>query len=42
VRVEEVLAKKGIPLLRIETDYSGEDMGQLRTRTEAFLEMIRR
>ena len=42
VRVEEVLAKKGIPLLRIETDYSDEDMGQLRTRVEAFLEMIRR
>jgi len=42
VKVEEVLAKKGIPLLRIETDYSDEDMGQLRTRIEAFLEMIRK
>jgi benzoyl-CoA reductase/2-hydroxyglutaryl-CoA dehydratase subunit BcrC/BadD/HgdB len=29
-----------IPYLRIETDYSMEDMGQLKTRIEAFLEMI--
>ncbi len=42
VKVEKRLDKEGIPLLRIETDYSDEDMGQLRTRVEAFLEMIRR
>ncbi len=42
VRVEKVLEKEGIPLLRIETDYSDEDVGQLRTRVDAFLEMIRR
>lgn len=42
VKVEKRLAKEGIPLLRIETDYSDEDTGQLRTRVEAFLEMIRR
>jgi benzoyl-CoA reductase/2-hydroxyglutaryl-CoA dehydratase subunit BcrC/BadD/HgdB len=42
VKVEKVLAENGIPLLRIETDYSDEDMGQLRTRVDAFLEMIRR
>jgi benzoyl-CoA reductase/2-hydroxyglutaryl-CoA dehydratase subunit BcrC/BadD/HgdB len=29
-----------VPFLRIETDYSMEDMGQLKTRIEAFLEMI--
>lgn len=29
-----------IPFLRMETDYSMEDMGQLKTRIEAFLEMI--
>ncbi len=42
VKVEKRLEKEGIPLLRIETDYSDEDTGQLRTRIEAFLEMIRR
>lgn len=31
----------GIPVLRIDTDYSMEDIGQLQTRVEAFLEMIR-
>ncbi len=41
VRVERVLEKEGIPILRIETDYSDEDVGQLRTRVDAFLEMIR-
>ena len=38
--VERRLHEKGIPCLRIETDYSQEDTGQLRTRTEAFLEVI--
>ncbi len=42
VKVEKTLAKEGIPLLRIETDYSDEDVGQLRTRIDAFLEMISR
>ncbi|MFC1940804.1 double-cubane-cluster-containing anaerobic reductase [Chloroflexota bacterium] len=42
VKVERTLDKESIPLLRIETDYSDEDMGQLRTRIDAFLEMIRR
>ncbi len=41
VKVEKTLAEAGIPLLRIESDYSDEDMGQLRTRIDAFLEMIR-
>jgi benzoyl-CoA reductase/2-hydroxyglutaryl-CoA dehydratase subunit BcrC/BadD/HgdB len=41
VKVERALAEEGIPLLRIETDYSDEDAGQLRTRIDAFLEMIR-
>jgi benzoyl-CoA reductase/2-hydroxyglutaryl-CoA dehydratase subunit BcrC/BadD/HgdB len=30
----------GLPVLRIDTDYSQEDMGQLRTRVEAFIEQI--
>ncbi len=40
VKVEQRLMKEGIPLLRIESDYSDEDAGQLRTRVDAFLEMI--
>lgn len=42
VQVQKRLAEEGIPLLRIETDYSDGDTGQLRTRVEAFLEIIRR
>ena len=40
VRVEKRLKEEKIPLLRVETDYS-DDSGQLRTRIEAFLEMIK-
>jgi len=40
-RVEKVLKEHGIPLLKIETDYGQEDSEQLKTRIEAFLEMIR-
>jgi benzoyl-CoA reductase/2-hydroxyglutaryl-CoA dehydratase subunit BcrC/BadD/HgdB len=40
-RVEKVLDKNNIPLLRLETDYSDEDTGQLKTRIDAFLEMIK-
>jgi len=42
VRVEKRLEEEGIPLLRIETDYGDEDTGQLKTRIEAFLEMLRK
>ncbi len=38
--VETALEKKGIPTLRIDTDYSMEDVGQLKTRIEAFIERI--
>ena len=41
IPVEKALEKKGIPTLRIETDYSMEDMGQLKTRIEAFIEQLR-
>lgn len=41
VKVERALASKGVPLMRIETDYSDEDMGQLKNRVDAFLEMLR-
>ncbi len=42
VNVAKRLENEGIPLLRIETDYSDEDSGQLKTRIEAFLEMIKK
>jgi benzoyl-CoA reductase/2-hydroxyglutaryl-CoA dehydratase subunit BcrC/BadD/HgdB len=38
--VEKAVQDAGFPVLRIETDYSMEDVGQLQTRVEAFLEMI--
>lgn len=40
-KVEKALKKAGIPMLSIETDYSMEDVEQLKTRVEAFVEMIR-
>jgi benzoyl-CoA reductase/2-hydroxyglutaryl-CoA dehydratase subunit BcrC/BadD/HgdB len=40
-KVEKALQGKGIPFLKIETDYGMEDTGQLKTRIEAFLEMVR-
>lgn len=38
--VEQALKAQGLPALRLETDYSQEDAGQLQTRVEAFLEML--
>jgi benzoyl-CoA reductase/2-hydroxyglutaryl-CoA dehydratase subunit BcrC/BadD/HgdB len=40
VAVERMLKAKSVPSLTIETDYSPEDEGQIRTRVEAFREMI--
>ncbi len=37
---EADLEKAGIPVLRLETDYSQEDAGQIKTRVEAFRERI--
>jgi benzoyl-CoA reductase/2-hydroxyglutaryl-CoA dehydratase subunit BcrC/BadD/HgdB len=39
--VERRLEHEGVPTLRIETDYSQEDVGQIRTRVEAFIERLR-
>ena len=39
-KVEKEIEDIGIPILKIETDYSQEDVGQLKTRIQAFLEMI--
>jgi benzoyl-CoA reductase/2-hydroxyglutaryl-CoA dehydratase subunit BcrC/BadD/HgdB len=38
--VEKAVEAAGIPVMKIDTDYSMEDVGQLSTRVEAFLEMI--
>lgn len=38
--VEKALEERNIPCLRIETDYSMEDVGQLKTRVEAFVEQL--
>ncbi|MCD8200239.1 MAG: 2-hydroxyacyl-CoA dehydratase family protein [Coriobacteriaceae bacterium] len=38
--VEKACKEAGIPLLNVETDYSDDDAGQLRTRIEAFIEML--
>jgi benzoyl-CoA reductase/2-hydroxyglutaryl-CoA dehydratase subunit BcrC/BadD/HgdB len=40
--VEKKLKDAGTPVLKIETDYSMEDAGQLSTRVEAFIETIKR
>ena len=39
--VEKALEVKNIPVLRIDTDYSMEDVGQLKTRIEAFIELVK-
>ena len=39
-KAKKAVEKAGVPFLKIETDYSMEDAGQLQTRIQAFLEMI--
>lgn len=41
INIDAALKKENIPSLKIETDYSEEDTGQLRIRIEAFLEGLR-
>lgn len=41
IPVEKALEAKNIPTLRIDTDYSMEDVGQLKTRIEAFSELLK-
>jgi benzoyl-CoA reductase/2-hydroxyglutaryl-CoA dehydratase subunit BcrC/BadD/HgdB len=41
IPVEKKLAANSIPVLRLETDYSGEDAGQIKTRVEAFVELLK-
>jgi benzoyl-CoA reductase/2-hydroxyglutaryl-CoA dehydratase subunit BcrC/BadD/HgdB len=40
-KVGRALEEANIPMLSLETDYSMEDVEQLKTRVEAFLEMVR-
>lgn len=41
IKVERRLTAGGIPSMSLETDYSMEDVEQLKTRVEAFLETVR-
>jgi len=39
-RVKRVLDRLNIPVYYLDTDYTREDVGQMKTRVEAFLEML--
>ncbi len=39
-RVKKVLDGKNIPVYYLDTEYTREDVGQMKTRVEAFLEML--
>ncbi|HEY3294984.1 MAG TPA: double-cubane-cluster-containing anaerobic reductase [bacterium] len=41
IPIEKKLTANGIPVMRLETDYSSEDAGQLKTRVEAFVELLK-
>jgi len=41
LEVTSELEKAGVPVLSVETDYSQEDMAQIKTRAEAFIEMLK-
>jgi benzoyl-CoA reductase/2-hydroxyglutaryl-CoA dehydratase subunit BcrC/BadD/HgdB len=40
-QINTTLTEAGVPMLYLETDYSNEDLGQLSTRVEAFIESIK-
>ncbi len=39
-KVKDALEKEGIPVMFVESDYSNQDAGQLKTRLQAFFEML--
>jgi benzoyl-CoA reductase/2-hydroxyglutaryl-CoA dehydratase subunit BcrC/BadD/HgdB len=39
-RVKKVLNRINIPVYYLDTEYTREDVGQMKTRVEAFLEML--
>ncbi len=41
IKLREACEQRGIPFMAIESDYSPDDVGQLQTRVEAFIEQIR-
>jgi len=40
MKVEKALKAEGIPIISLESDFSGNDVAQLQTRVQAFVEMI--
>jgi benzoyl-CoA reductase/2-hydroxyglutaryl-CoA dehydratase subunit BcrC/BadD/HgdB len=40
MRIKRVFEKENIPIYYLDTEYSREDSGQMKTRIEAFLEML--
>ncbi|MBW2990792.1 2-hydroxyacyl-CoA dehydratase family protein [Candidatus Woesearchaeota archaeon] len=40
LKIRDVMEEQGIPFLHINTDYGKEDKEQLRTRIEAFIELV--
>lgn len=40
MRIKHLLDKENIPIYYLDTEYSREDIGQMKTRVEAFLEML--
>jgi len=41
MRIKRALDKINVPVYYLDTDYTREDVGQLKTRVEAFLEMLK-
>lgn len=39
-RIKKILDRMGIPVYYLDTEYTREDVGQMKTRVEAFLEML--
>jgi benzoyl-CoA reductase/2-hydroxyglutaryl-CoA dehydratase subunit BcrC/BadD/HgdB len=39
-RIKKVLDRIGVPVYYLDTEYTREDVGQMKTRVEAFLEML--
>ena len=40
LRIKRMLDKENVPIYYLDTEYSREDIGQMKTRVEAFLEML--
>jgi benzoyl-CoA reductase/2-hydroxyglutaryl-CoA dehydratase subunit BcrC/BadD/HgdB len=40
MRLKRLFEKEGMPIYYLDTEYSREDSGQIKTRIEAFLEML--